>query len=91
MPGDRSPARPSVGQGIGRGTRLLSRRSGGAVGTLAVWFTTRSRRVKMGLLILLLLLIWLCMVTLPSTLINELSANLNGGENDSALCVCAGQ
>ena len=52
------------------------------IGTAAVWFTTRSRRVKIGLLILLLLLIWLCMITLPSTLINELSANLKGGEND---------
>ena len=74
--------RASVGQGIGRGTQLLSRRSGSAIGTLAVWFTTRSRHVKLGLLIVLLLLVWLCGITLPSTLINELSANLNGGEND---------
>lgn len=75
-------ARLGVGEGIGRGSRLLSRRSSGLIGTTAVWFTTRSRRVKIGLLILLLLLIWLCMITLPSTLISELSANLNGGEND---------
>jgi len=52
------------------------------VGELAVWFTTRSRRVKMGLLMLLMLLIWLCGITAPSALINQLSANLNGGEND---------
>jgi CRP-like cAMP-binding protein len=76
------PARLRVGEGIGRGSQLLSSRSSGVIGTSAVWFTTRSRRVKVGLLVLLLLLIWLCMITLPSTLINELSANLNGGEND---------
>lgn len=78
----RPPAQLSAGEGIGRGTQLVLRRTEGVVGELAVWFTTRSRRVKMGLLMLLMLLIWLCGITAPSALINQLSANLNGGEND---------
>ena len=61
---------------------IKSSRLGKFVGTSAVWFTTRSRRVKVGLLILLLLFVWLCMVTLPSMLIHELSANLNGGDGN---------
>jgi CRP-like cAMP-binding protein len=79
---ERPPSQLSAGEGIGRGTQLILRRTEGVVGELAVWFTTRSRRVKMGLLMLLMLLIWLCGITAPSALINELSANLNGGEND---------
>ena len=89
-PADQSHLRPSVGQGLGRGRQLLSRRSGSVVGNLAVWFTTRSRRVKLGLLILLMLLIWLCGVTIPSMLISELSANLNGGENDNGYAYAQG-
>ncbi|MGQ9786501.1 MAG: cyclic nucleotide-binding domain-containing protein [Anaerolineae bacterium] len=61
---------------------IRSSRLGKFVGASAVWFTTRSRRVKVGLLILLLLFVWLCMVTLPSMLIHELSANLNGGDGN---------
>ncbi len=59
---------------------IKTSRLGKLIGASAVWFTTRSRRVKVGVLILLLLFVWLCMVTLPSTLIHELSANLNGGD-----------
>ena len=72
-----------------RGTKLLSRRSEGAISTTAVWFTTRSRRVKLGILILAMLLIWLCGITLPAALINELSANLNGGNNDAGFAAYA--
>ena len=72
-----------------RGTKLLSRQSEGALGTAAVWFTTRSRRVKVGLLLLLMLLIWLCGITAPAALINELSANLNGGANDAGFTAFA--
>jgi CRP-like cAMP-binding protein len=79
---ERPPAQLSAAEGIGRGTQLILRQTEGVVGELAVWFTTRSRRVKMGLLMLLMLLIWLCGITAPSALINQLSANLNGGEND---------
>ncbi|PWH19964.1 MAG: hypothetical protein DDG58_03855 [Ardenticatenia bacterium] len=63
-----------------RRDRIKSSRLGRFIGASAVWFTTRSRRVKVGLLLLLLLFVWLCMVTLPSMLIHELSANLNGGD-----------
>ncbi|MGC8878106.1 MAG: cyclic nucleotide-binding domain-containing protein [Anaerolineae bacterium] len=62
--------------------RIKTSRLGKFIGASAVWFTTRSRRVKVGLLILLLLFVWLCMVTLPSMLIHELSANLNGGNGN---------
>lgn len=61
-----------------RRERIATSRLGKFVGSAAVWFTTRSRRVKVGLLLLLLLFVWLCMITLPSMLIHELSANLNG-------------
>ncbi|MCS7259656.1 MAG: cyclic nucleotide-binding domain-containing protein [Anaerolineae bacterium] len=63
-----------------RHERIRTSRLGKFIGAAAVWFTTRSRRVKVGLLLLLLLFVWLCMVTLPSMLIHELSANLNGGD-----------
>ena len=69
-------------RGRSRRDELKSSRLGKFIGALAVWFTTRSRRVKVGLLILLLLFVWLCMVTLPSMLIHELSANLNGGDGN---------
>jgi len=72
-----------------RGTKLLSRRSEGAISTAAVWFTTRSRRVKLGILILLMLLIWLCGITMPAAVINQLSANLNGGANDAGFAAYA--
>jgi cell division septation protein DedD len=72
-----------------RGTKLLARRSEGAISTAAVWFTTRSRHVKLGILILLMLLIWICGITAPAALINELSANLNGGANDTGFAAYA--
>ncbi len=83
-------AKPSVGtadslrraevEKRSRRDRIKTSRLGKFIGASAVWFTTRSRRVKVGLLLLLLLFVWLCMVTLPSMLIHELSANLNGGD-----------
>jgi len=76
------PEHPSAGEGISRGAQVFSNHSGGIIGEVAVWFSTRSRRVKVGLILLLILLIWLCGITLPAALINELAANLNGGEND---------
>jgi hypothetical protein len=71
-------------------SKPVSGRLGGRIGALAVWFTMRSRHVKVGLLILLLLLVWLCGVTLPSTLINELSANLSESENDFSYAYAQG-
>jgi len=53
------------------------------IGRLAVWFSSRSRRVKIGLLLLFMLLIWLCGITLPSTLIMGLAASLNSNGNTS--------
>jgi hypothetical protein len=47
-----------------------------------VWFATRSPRVKLSILVLLVFIIWLCGITLPSAIIQKLAANLNGGEND---------
>jgi predicted nucleotidyltransferase len=47
-----------------------------------MWFATRSPRVKLGILVLLVLIIWLFFIAAPSTIIRTLSANLNGGEND---------
>jgi hypothetical protein len=49
---------------------------------MAVWFATRSPRVKLGILVLLVLLIWLLFIAAPASIIRTLSANLNGGEND---------
>jgi len=77
-----SRPRPPVTKGVSRGAGRLSRRIGGTVGEAAVWFSTRSPRVKLGILVLLLLIIWLCGITAPSAIIRELTANLNGGEND---------
>jgi len=78
------PARrqPPVGRGISRGAGRLSNRIGGAIGAAAVWFATRSPRVKLGILVLLVLIIWLFFIAAPSSIIRTLSANLNGGEND---------
>ncbi len=82
----RTPAkarrRPSAASGISRGADRLSRKVGGTINEAAVWFATRSPRVKLGILILLLLIIWLFFIAAPSTIIRELTANLNGGEND---------
>jgi hypothetical protein len=39
-------------------------------------------RVKLGILVLLVLIIWLFFIAAPSSIIRTLSANLNGGEND---------
>ena len=82
-PPDRKPRRqPAATTGISRGANRLSRRVGGVISETAVWFATRSLRVKMGILVLLVLLIWLIFITAPSSIIRTLSANLNGGEND---------
>jgi CRP-like cAMP-binding protein len=83
-----SQARPSVGrqrlpatQGISRGADRLSGRVGGRVGGAAVWFATRSPRVKLSILLLLVVFIWLCGITVPWIIIGGLSlaANLNLG------------
>jgi hypothetical protein len=55
---------------------------GGFISETAVWFATRSLRVKVGILVLLVLIIWLIFIAAPSSIIRTLSANLNGGEND---------
>jgi CRP-like cAMP-binding protein len=74
--------RPSAARGISRGAGRLSSRLGGSIGGMAVWFATRSPRVKLGILVLLVLLIWLLFIAAPASIIRTLSANLNGGEND---------
>jgi CRP-like cAMP-binding protein len=83
-----SQARPSVARprmpatkGISRGADRLSGRVGGRVGGAAVWFATRSARVKLSILLLLVVFIWLCGITLPWIIIGGLSlaANLNLG------------
>lgn len=78
----RPKRRPSAARGISRGAGRLSGRIGGAIGEAAVWFATRSPRVKLGILVLLVLIIWLFFIAAPSSIIRTLSANLNGGEND---------
>jgi len=74
--------RPPAARGISRGANRLSHRVGGFIGETAVWFATRSLRVKLGILVLLVLVIWLLFIAAPSSIIRTLSANLNGGEND---------
>jgi CRP-like cAMP-binding protein len=81
-PAPRARRRPPAKKGISRGANRLSRRVGDVIGETAVWFATRSLRVKLGILVLLVLLIWLIFVAAPSSIIRTLSANLNGGEND---------
>jgi CRP-like cAMP-binding protein len=77
-----TPRQPSATEGISRGASRLSRRLGDSISRGAVWFATRSPRVKLGILVLLVLIIWLIFVAAPSSIIRTLSANLNGGEND---------
>jgi CRP-like cAMP-binding protein len=77
-----TPRQPSATTGISRGASQLSRRLGDTISRAAVWFATRSPRVKLGILVLLVLIIWLIFVAAPSSIIRTLSANLNGGEND---------
>jgi CRP-like cAMP-binding protein len=78
-----SVARPRMPatQGISRGADRLSGRVGGRVSGAAVWFATRSPRVKLSLLLLLVVFIWLCGITLPWIIIGGLSlaTNLNLG------------
>jgi hypothetical protein len=66
-------------KGISRGADRLSGRVGGRVSGAAVWFATRSARVKLSILLLLVVFIWLCGITLPWIVIGGLSlaANLN--------------
>jgi len=78
----KSRRRTSATTGVSRGANRLSRRVGGFIGETAVWFATRSLRVKLGILVLLVLLVWLIFIAAPSSIIRTLSANLNGGEND---------
>ncbi len=81
-PASKARPRPSATRGISRGAGRLSRKAGGVIGETAVWFATRSPRVKLGILVLLVLIIWLIFIAAPSSIIRTLSANLNGGEND---------
>jgi CRP-like cAMP-binding protein len=81
-PVSRARSRPSATRGISRGAGRLSRKIGDFIGETAVWFATRSPRVKLGILVLLVLIIWLLFIAAPSSIIRTLSANLNGGEND---------
>jgi CRP-like cAMP-binding protein len=74
--------RPPAAKGISRGAGRLSRSLSDHIGAAAVWFATRSPRVKLGILVLLVLIIWLLFIAAPSSIIRTLSANLNGGEND---------
>ncbi|UCC88844.1 MAG: cyclic nucleotide-binding domain-containing protein [Anaerolineales bacterium] len=74
--------RPSAARGISRGAGRLSGGIAGFINEAAVWFATRSPRVKLGILVLLVLIIWLLFIAAPSSIIRTLSANLNGGEND---------
>lgn len=74
--------RPSAARGISLGAGRLSNKIGGGISQAAVWFATRSLRVKLSILVLLVLIIWLCGIVAPSTIIQNLKANLNGGEND---------
>jgi cAMP-dependent protein kinase regulator len=81
-PAPKARKRPSAAKGISRGAGRLSRGVGGFISETAVWFATRSLRVKLGILVLLVLIIWLFFIAMPSSIIRTLSANLNGGEND---------
>jgi CRP-like cAMP-binding protein len=81
-PASKVRPRPSATRGISRGAGRLSRKVGGFIGETAVWFATRSPRVKLGILVLLVLIIWLIFIAAPASIIRTLSANLNGGEND---------
>jgi hypothetical protein len=47
-----------------------------------VWFATRRLWLKVGIAALLMLIIYLLGIAVPSIIINTLSANLHGGEND---------
>jgi CRP-like cAMP-binding protein len=76
------PRQLSTARGIGRGAGRLSRSFSENIGAAAVWFATRSPRVKLGILVLLVLIIWLLFIAAPASIIRTLSANLNGGEND---------
>jgi CRP-like cAMP-binding protein len=81
-PAARKARPPSAARGISRGAGRLSSGIGGFVNGAAVWFATRSPRVKLGILVLLVLIIWLFFIAAPASIIRTLSANLNGGEND---------
>ena len=81
-PAPKARRQPSASRGISRGANRLSSRIGGFISETAVWFATRSLRVKLGILVLLVLVIWLVFIAAPSSIIRTLSANLNGGEND---------
>jgi CRP-like cAMP-binding protein len=81
-PTARKGRRPSAARGISRGAGRLTSGIGGFINGAAVWFATRSPRVKLGILVLLVLIIWLFFIAAPASIIRTLSANLNGGEND---------
>ena len=94
-----SQARPSgarqrlpASKGISRGADRLSGRVGGGVSGAAVWFATRSTRVKLSILLLLVFFIWLCGITVPTIIIGGLSlaANLNLGGGNSGYAYAQG-
>jgi len=94
-----SQARPSgarqrlpATKGISRGADRLSGKVGGQVSGAAVWFATRSARVKLSILLLLVVFIWLCGITVPWIIIGGLSlaANLGLGGGDSSYAYAQG-
>jgi hypothetical protein len=55
---------------------------GGSINQAAVWFATRSPRVKIGILVLLVLIIWLLFIAAPSSIIYTLTLLLRGNDSD---------
>jgi CRP-like cAMP-binding protein len=73
---------PSASRGVSRGFGRFSRGMGGSVNQAAVWFATRSPRVKIGILVLLVLIIWLLFIAAPSSIIYTLTLLLRGNDSD---------
>lgn len=59
------------------------RRINGSVGQLAAWFAMRSAWAKLQILFLLLLLIWLCGIAAPASVIRALAANIQPTQMDA--------
>ena len=76
---NRRNVRPSrgVGRNIGRGANRVSARMKDNVDGVSGWFTSVPVGTRIGLFILTLLIVWICGIVGPFTIIEALAATLN--------------
>lgn len=75
----KSRARPPVTVGVARGVQRVGGSVTQKVGNASMWFASLSTGAKLRILVLLLLVVWLCMIAMPASLITALAATVVDG------------